>query len=191
MRKSHAFTWLSIGSYLVLMFFSYSLVSAQDSESFPAQSLTEEKEVFFDVPFWYPQQGDYFVADVTNNIGYLMHLDGTSYSFPIITGQTRYVYYLGRYYYGATPVRSWEMKSIDIKDDRVTFGPTGRFLRLYFRGESTSYGIHGHRDTKFMLESGDLYRSYGCIIVEERILDMIEKIYKNNDNYLRVETFAG
>ncbi len=142
--------------------------------------------------FWLTQKGDYFAADVKNNRGYFIHPNGTSYEFPIITGQRRYVYYIGRYYFAGTPVRSWEIDlDVEIKDDKVTFGSTGRFFRLFDHGKSSSYGIHGHRNFQAMLDSGDLYRSMGCIIVPEPILDIFQKVYDHNGGMIRVETFEG
>lgn len=141
------------------------------------------------VTHWVPAVGDHFVVNVEQNIGYLEHTDGTALSFRVVTGQQRSVYYIGRSYYAATPVRSWSAESLDYKtDDRVTFGPTGRFFRLYNDGEATPYGIHGHRDADTMLASDNRYRSMGCIIVSEQILDIIEATYRKNGDILQVQT---
>lgn len=143
------------------------------------------------VSAWEPRVGDTLHIDVRSNVGYLIHDDGEFLVFPVVTGQKRYVYYIGRYYFAATPVADWTVQSVDIKDDRVTFGKTGRFFRLYQGEESTSYGIHGYDPEDWMFREGDRYRSMGCIIVREEILDIISKTYEINSENLSVSTRSG
>lgn len=100
---------------------------------------------------WQPQAGDIFLVDTKENIGYIVHRDGSYLKFPVITGQKRTVQYIGRTYYAATPNRHWSVESMHIKDDKFTFGPTGRFLRLYRQGERSPYGIHEHAAEEVML----------------------------------------
>ena len=109
------------------------------------------------------------------------------------TGQLRTVRYIGRTYYAATPLKLWTMESSHIKSDRVTFGKTGLFLRLYDEGESTAYGIHSHRDITYMLnlEADDRYRSMGCILVSQELLDVLEREFEVNNEMLSVRTVAG
>ena len=143
---------------------------------------------------WEPQVGDQLLLDTKNNLGYLTHNNGLYIHFPIVTGQQRNVWYIGRYYNAATPTWDWEMKSTHVKGDRVTFGPTGRFLRLYKDGEDrTPYGIHGHRDAEMMLsEEGDeRFRSMGCIIVSEDMLKLIERTYLLKNSSLIVKSTYG
>lgn len=138
---------------------------------------------------WVPHLNDRMLVDVQQNIGYLVHVDGRSLAFPVATGQRRTVRFIGMTYYAGTPERSWSVKSIDLKDDHTTFGPTGRFLRLYTDdGSSTNYGIHSHSSADEFLESGNRYRSMGCIIVSEQMLNIIEQTYMLNGGSLRLLT---
>lgn len=141
---------------------------------------------------WVPAAGDELLIDTKDNIGFLMHKDGAFISFPVVTGQRRNVWYIGRYYYGATPAWDWEIGGMDTKGDRVTFGPTGRFLRLFKEGdERTAYGIHGHRDAEEMLAEEERFRSMGCVIVSESILDILEQTYAAGGSRLAVKTHFG
>lgn len=141
---------------------------------------------------WRPQTGDTLFVDTKENEGYLIHSNGQFTVFPVVTGQRRNVYYIGRYYDATTPTWQWSVKSQHIKGDRVTFGETGKFLRLYKNGEErTAYGIHGHRDSAAMLVEEDRYRSMGCIIVSEEILNAIERTYELSNGNLTVITQYG
>ena len=153
---------------------------------------TETVPLQIPVHEWQPQVGDQLLIDTEGNWGYLAHDDGLFIRFPVVTGQRRSVRYIGRYYNAATPAWDWEIKSAHRKGDRITFGPTGRFLRLYKNGEErTAYGIHGHKDAAQMLAEGDRFRSMGCIIVSESILDIIEEAYEFNGGSLAVKTLHG
>lgn len=139
---------------------------------------------------WTPETGDHLMVDTSSNNGYLLRADNSLYTeFPVITGQKRTVHYIGRTYNAATPDWNWVMKSRHIKGDRITYGPTGRFLRLYKDGtEYTSYGIHEHRSEERMFGEESRYQSMGCIIVQSSILDMIEQTYELNGEMLDVVT---
>lgn len=145
----------------------------------------------YPVHMWVPEAGDRFLVDTEANMGYLVREDGTYTSFPVVTGQRRNVYYIGRYYNATTPTRVWEGKELDSKWDRITFGESGRFLRLFYEGEDTAYGIHpyGYEDKMFAEDSR--YQSMGCVIVRERVMDVILKTWELNDHNLSVITTYG
>ena len=141
---------------------------------------------------WQPQVGDQIIFDTKENWGYLVHDDGRYIRFPIVTGQQRNVWYIGRYYHAATPNWNWEVQTSHIKGDRVTFGPSGRFLRMFKDGDTrTAYGIHGHRDAEEMIAHEKRFRSMGCIIVREDMLDLIETTFNLNNQNLSVQTVHG
>lgn len=142
---------------------------------------------------WEMQEGDKVIVDTLNNEGYIFHEDGRYLQFPIVTGQRRYVSYIGRYYFAATPNRYWVVEDMDIKWDRVTFGPSGRFLRLFWDGENTAYGFHEHRDEveMFSAEAKGRYRSMGCVIVETDTMDLLVNTFLHNGNRLEVISQHG
>ena len=146
-----------------------------------------------DLSKWKISEGDRFLVDIETNQGFLVHKNGWYYQFPIVTGQQRHVYYIGRSYFAQTPSEDWVVKKLDRKrPGTVTFGRTGRFFRLYIDGEKrTAYGIHGHRDAEFMINSNMRYRSMGCILVNETMLDVIQKTYEKNGEELHVQTRFG
>lgn len=146
----------------------------------------------FEHPDWSPEVGDTMLVDTKENIGYLIHHDGTYIRFQVITGQKRVVHYIGRTYKATTPTWKWKALSNERKGDKVTFGPSGRFLRLFKDGtEYTPYGIHEHRDEYLMFPRESRYQSMGCIIVQSAMLDIIEATYAKNGNTLDVETVYG
>lgn len=139
---------------------------------------------------WIPETGDTFTVDTKNNRGYLVRKDDSQYtSFRVVTGQLRNVSYIGRYYYAKTPDKNWEALSLHHKARSVTFGD-GRFLRLYDDNERTAYGIHGHRYAEEMLadEDNERFRSMGCVIVSDEMLDVIQETFHANGDYLQVTT---
>jgi len=141
---------------------------------------------------WQPETGDRFVVDTKDNEGFLIHSDGRYVRFSVATGQRRYVCYIGRCYNAATPEKSWVAKSRDIKGDHMTFGPSGRFLRLYKNGtEDTAYGIHEYGNEARMFAEGERYRSMGCIVVKQAMMDIIDQTYAENGNALDVVTAFG
>lgn len=141
---------------------------------------------------WQPTEGDSFLVDTDRNVGYLLHLDGGYTTFPVATGQRRTVRYIGRTYNATTPTASWQALSEEKKGDRITFGKLGRFLRLYNTEdgapERTLYGIHSHASIEKMLASADRYRSMGCILVSESVLDRMIETFRINDGVLTVRT---
>ena len=142
---------------------------------------------------WEPLVGDHIVIDTKENVGYLIHTDGRYTSFPVVTGQRRWVRYIGLSYNAATPNWDWTVKSTHIKGDRITYGLSGRFFRMYKDGnEYTHYGIHEHRDEGYMFKEDDTrFKSMGCIIVKTHILDLIEKTYEKNGEAIEVVTRYG
>jgi hypothetical protein len=142
-----------------------------------------------DIKEFIPSKGDYVLVGLDDAVGYLVNDSSLTYAqFSILSGQQKYVYYIGRYYYAATPEQTWAVKSKDIKKDRVTFSKTGEFLRLYKEGDPTPYGIHGYRYFQKEIEKGRKYLSMGCILVADESLDVIEKSFLANDKDLTVIT---
>ncbi len=141
---------------------------------------------------WQAQQGDEFIVDVDANVGYLLHLDGSYTTFLVATGMRKTVRYLGNTYYAETPLDQWVAKAKMIQGDKVNFGPSGRFFRLFRDGVTrTSYGIHSHRDIQKWLGQDARYRSLGCIVVSESILDIIDDTVALNGGQLTVITTYG
>ncbi len=140
---------------------------------------------------WEPKAGDTFIVDTKENVGYLVHENGRYTSFDVVTGQRRRVYYIGRSYNATTPTKAWVASSVHVKGDRLTFGKTGRFFRLYDEGERTAYGIHGYGREDDMFSQDSRFQSMGCVIVREHILNIIEKTYELNDQKMNVITVYG
>ncbi len=141
---------------------------------------------------WEAQAGDHFVVDTKANMGYMVHENGDFVSFEVATGQRRTVHYIGRTYNAATPAQEWTAESLETKGDHVTFGPTGKFFRLFddSDGTRTAYGIHTYKYEDYMFD-GARYGSMGCIIVRQTDLPLIEKTFDVNDNKLSVTTVYG
>lgn len=132
---------------------------------------------------WVPRDGDSILVDTKENEGYLIHEDKEYIKFPVVTGQHRFVHYIGRFYDATTPTWSWSINELAVKGDRVTFGKEGRFLRMYKDGEEhTSYGFHEHRDEKGMFSDDPekRYRSMGCVIVRHDIMDILVQTFEQN-----------
>ena len=138
---------------------------------------------------WQPQAGDQFVADTMNNMGYLIHEDGTYVEFKIVTGQRKMVHYVGNTYFAATPIKKWNVTDKEVQTDRFTFGPRGLFLRM----NNSHYGIHPTKYGDDLLSKmpEDRFRSFGCIVVSEGMFDMIASTYEENGNELAVTTVYG
>ncbi len=158
-------------------------------------TIPEDSPAFHEIAgkAWLIERGDSLVLDTQKNEGFLVHQDGRYYRFPVVTGQRRRVWYIGRSYFAATPNRLWTARSLDSKGDRVTFGPSGRFLRLYDGDETTAYGLHEHRDEDEMFsESGEgRFRSMGCVIVQTEILDLLVATWILNGEELEVISQYG
>lgn len=131
---------------------------------------------------WQIEAGDKVLVDTLNNEGYIFHEDGRYMNFEVVTGQKRYVYYIGRSYYAATPNWNWSVNSMDIKGDRLTFGPSGRFLRLFKDGDDrTAYGFHEYGQEEEIFTGMDTrFRSMGCIIVRVPIMDLLVNTFEQN-----------
>ncbi len=141
---------------------------------------------------WEPMEGDRFVADTAENVGYLIHEDGTFTSTKIASGKQSVVHYGGRTYFAATPSESWVAREIDIQTDRLTFGKDGTFMRLYKDGtEETRYGIHSVANIDDLLKTDKRYYSMGCVLVDYALLDILLETYELNDNTLEVTTVDG
>lgn len=141
---------------------------------------------------WAPQQDDRIVIDIANNMGYIIHPDHQYLSFKVATGQKRVVRYIGRVYFAETPAQNWTVLSQHIQPDRVTFGPRGHFLRLYQGPDEsyTKYGIHSHAYIQKMLSDPDWdrYKSMGCVLVSEQIMDMLMETFAMSKENLSVLT---
>jgi hypothetical protein len=144
---------------------------------------------------WIPSVDDILIVDTKENTGYLVHTDGSFTEFAVATGQRRIVRYIGRTYDARTPERRWNILSSEVKGDRTTFGKRGIFLRLhdFATGEETAYGVHSHRSADAMLSApgNERYRSMGCIIVADDILDLIQTTWTLNGNAMTVITRNG
>ncbi|MFA7681837.1 MAG: hypothetical protein WCX61_02285 [Candidatus Peribacteraceae bacterium] len=141
---------------------------------------------------WEPQVGDALLIDTQNNFGYMIHPNGSFFRFAVVTGQRRFVCYIGRCYNAATPTWEWRALSKEIKGDRVTFGPSGRFIRLFKDGEeNTAYGIHEYKYEDRIFESPGRFGSMGCIVVRQPIMDMIEHTFDINEGDFEVVTQYG
>lgn len=142
---------------------------------------------------WEIEQGDRVLVDTKSNTGYMLHTDGRYLEFEVVTGQRRFVSYIGRYYNASTPNWNWVAKTIHTKGDRLTFGPSGRFLRLYKDGEEhTAYGFHEYGQEDEVFSGMDTrFRSMGCIIVRIPMMNLIVSTWEQNDGYLPTKTIHG
>jgi hypothetical protein len=141
---------------------------------------------------WVPMQNDHFIADTETNQGYIVHPDGSFATFPIGSGKEERVNYAHLTYNAATPDRLWTVKSTTIQTDHGTFGKTGLFLRLSSSGDPEShYGIHATGNINDILKKDDRYKSMGCILVSDDVLDILAQTYALNSNTLSVATIHG
>lgn len=150
-----------------------------------------------DIKEWTPMKGDKFEVNVETNMGRLVHENGESVEFEVVTGVRRVVRYIGRRYFAATPAAEWVVRETVIKRDRWTFGKTGRFIRLYkLTGEGekrveehTPYGIHPFLNQDSMFRVPGRYGSMGCIILRESMVDIIQQTIRVNGGEMSVRTF--
>ncbi len=141
---------------------------------------------------WIPAVDDRFIADTEVNQGYIVHSNGAYTTFPIGSGKEQNVHYAKMNYNAATPDELWTVKSTTIQRDRATFGKSGLFLRLYYDGNTEShYGIHATGNITDILASDDRYKSMGCILVSNEILEILAQTYALNGNKLDVATVHG
>ncbi len=147
------------------------------------------------IPFeqWVPAQEDRFIADTEANRGYIVHTDGSYTDFTIGSGKQQNVRYAGMHYNAATPDEIWTVKSTTIQKDKAMFGKTGLFLRLSYNDGKTEshYGIHSTGNINDLLAADDRYKSYGCILVSDAVLDVLTQTYLLNDKHLEVATVRG
>ena len=144
-------------------------------------------------------QPSLFISDTQSNRGYLLGLRETNKGFPMLafdvgSGRRSIVRYIGRVYDATTPEKQWEVKSLHIKGDRITFGKTGSFLRLYdSEGQSTPYGIHAtsNIDTILSMPPHERYVSMGCILVSNELLSLLIDTYQFEEGALMVQTING
>lgn len=141
---------------------------------------------------WTPAVGDSVMVDTVNNRLFMFHENSDEYvNVPVATGQKRYVRYVGKTYYAATPIANWVIKDTNGKSG---FGKTGLFMRLFWNGKDrTSYGIHSFSNIDDMLskDPGERYMSMGCILVSEEMLQLLKTVYETNGNELKVRTVSG
>jgi hypothetical protein len=135
--------------------------------------------------------GDRIVVDTKENEGYLIHADGRFLAFPVATGQRRNVCYIGRCYNAKTPEKTWQIMARTIKGDRTTFGPSGRFLRLFDDDEQTAYGFHEYKYEDRMFDDQPRFKSMGCIIVKQEIMDILDRTFAVNEGVIDVVTRYG
>lgn len=143
---------------------------------------------------WVVQRNDRFIVDTQSNMGYLVHESGNYTSFKVGSGQRKTVRYIGKTYNAATPSKYWEVQSTAVFGDKGTFGKSGRFMRLYMDGElETSYGIHatGNIDEILASDVDGRYKSMGCVLVGDDVLDILYKTYELNGKMLQVATAEG
>lgn len=136
-----------------------------------------------------PAGGDYLVADIERSVGYLVSPEHHEIMpFVLLSGQKRFRGYFSGEYYEGTPEMDWVVRQLDIKGDRVTFGDTGRFFRMFDGEGRTAYGIHSHKYFQYMSDSDNYFRSLGCLIVSDDVLDVIQKSFELNGEILNVTT---
>jgi hypothetical protein len=141
---------------------------------------------------WEAAKGDRFIVDTRENIGYIVHEDGSFTHMRVGSGKNEWVRYIGRTYLASTPSSRWTVKSKHIQGDKITFGPSGRFLRLYKNGKDyTAYGIHATANIDDLLAVDDRYKSFGCVLVDDDVMDILYKTYELNDKSLEVVTIHG
>ncbi len=126
-------------------------------------------------------EGDYFLVDIDDALGYLVNDDYKTYTvFPIMSGATR----------TPTPEEEWVIKEKNIQPNRTIFGETGEFLRMYKNNGDTrtGYGIHNYAFFEEEIENGTKYLSLGCILVAADIHDIIEESYIANGESMKMIT---
>lgn len=157
-----------------------------------ATALPASAASLVDAHNWTPQVGDELIVDVESNTGYMIHPDGSYLPFLVATGMQKNIRYLGRTYFAQTPMKDWVAKEKKIQTDKVMFGKTGRFFRLFDGGKtSTPYGIHSFKYVDDWMKEQERYKSYGCIVVTEDILDIVEDTFYLNEKTLKVKTIFG
>lgn len=129
------------------------------------------------------------VFDLSTHNGYIVSQKQVLDKFDILSGQKRVVTYIGLTYYAETPVKEWYIENIESKADKMTFGESGRFARLFDTVEGTNYGIHPYKYFDKEIEAGNQYVSMGCVLVSEDTMDKIQLILENQKKIEVVTTF--
>ena len=130
------------------------------------------------------------IFDTAANTGYLVNEDASYLPFLIASGQKRYVNAFGGYY-AETPSTEWVGMEFNMQPKGGDFGK-GRFIRLSdFGTRRTRYGIHSAAYVNKWLQESSRYKSLGCIIVSEEILDIVEQAFIVNNRKLEVITTKG
>ena len=128
-----------------------------------------------------PSEGDRFLVDIDNALGYIVNNNNLTYSaFPLMTGALR----------TPTPEETWVVKELNIQPNRVIFGDSGEFLRMY-RGEGaqrTGFGIHGYKYFQKEIEGGRKFLSLGCILVADNVHDVLEGSWRANGEAMEMKT---
>lgn len=170
---------------LQIMSILFGLVTVSSGPMTSAQAITLQN--------WIPAVDDRFIADTQMNQGYIVHTNGAYTTFPIGSGKEENVRYAGLRYNAATPDEKWIVKSTTIQKDRATFGKSGLFLRLYYNNGTTEshYGIHATGNITDILSDEDRYRSMGCVLVSNDILEILAQTYLLNGKKLEVVTTHG
>ncbi len=129
-----------------------------------------------------PSEGDRFLVDINNALGYLINYENKSYTvFPIMTGAGR----------TPTPEKEWVILEENIQPNRIIFAESGEFFRMYANGETrTGYGVHGYAYFAEEMVKGTKFLSLGCVLVADNVLDLIEESFIANGNTLQMRTTA-
>lgn len=131
-----------------------------------------------------PSKGDYFLVDIENALGYLINDTTRFYTvFPVMTGALR----------TPTPVKDWVVLEKSVKSDRITFGKTGEFFRMYLNegATRTAYGIHGYGFFEDEISNARKFLSLGCVLVSDNVLDLLEESFNLNGASLSISTRAS
>lgn len=164
----------------ILSFFTFYVYDASAKALFETEQLPNLWIYQYYVDFQ-PSEGDYFLVDIEDAVGYLVNDYRHVYTaFPVMTGGKR----------TPTPEKDWVVLQKNIQPNRVFFAESGEFFRMFLNdGETrTSYGIHGYKYFDEEVEKGTKYLSWGCVMVADDVLDMIEASYIANGESLRVST---
>lgn len=142
---------------------------------------------------WVPLRGDQVVVNRGENWGYFVHRNGFVLHFPLATGRQRIVHYLGRTYDATTPLGYWEAQKHEKKGDRITFGKTGEFWRLFRDGKPTPYGIHDVEASErwMQLPDDERFKTYGCVAMGTESIDLFRDTFEQDDHDVKVWVMAN
>lgn len=168
---------------IIYVIFSFGVANAEtwDIKAFRFRELNSEHWDLSKYEVFEASEGDYFLVDIDDAVGYLVNNSSNTYaSFPIMTGAKR----------TPTPEKEWVVKEKNIQPNRTIFGETGEFLRMYTDegGTRTGYGIHNYAFFEEEIENGTKYLSLGCILVSASVHDLIEKSYLASGENMKMIT---